>query len=348
MTLHPARPARAIAILFSIAAIALLSGCMNTAYKIAGGQMMKFGKNEMVPYLLTYDDTAMACASGEALTPLILATEGMGADPAKMAVLMYVSAGLCAEDRALEHELRYVRSSRSNLIEDAQDARIAQKRWSALAARRQQEAYRRFVEHYEKSFNFKLGENCPAMHTDFEKMVYLIGLASGMQAVVNDIASQGAVGVPKDIAGIVDRAMTCLDNAEWWGVPMATRAAVWALLPGASEGKPDPFTTMKDSTRLGERKGVRLAHAIYALSAQATGKEELLRDALKTYGNSSTMAVNAKFRLFDVMGGLMVQTIADRYWTEKTGTRMPDGGFTKFWDDKPSSESTGISIDDLL
>jgi len=325
----------------------LFTGC-SQGVKTGASIAVKFSENNIVPPIMALDDAQMACASGEALTPLILATEGMGADPAKMAVMMYVAAGLCAEDRALEHELRYLRSSRANLIEDAQDARIAQKRWSALAARRQQEAYRRFVEHYEKTFNFKLGESCPNMHTDFEKMVYLIGLASGMQAVVNDIASQGAVGVPKDIGGLVERGMTCLDNAEFWGVPMATRAAVWSLLPGASEGKPDPFTVMKDSTRIAERKGVRLAHAIYALSAQATGKEDLLRDALRTYGNSSNMAVNPKFRLFDVMGGLMVQTIADRYWTEKTGTRMPEGGFTKFWDDKPSAESSGISIDDLL
>jgi hypothetical protein len=47
---------------------------------------------------------------------------------------------------------------------------------------------------------------------------------------------------------------------------------------------------------VGERKGVRLAHAIYALSAQAKGDEALLRDALKTYGASSNMAVNPKFR----------------------------------------------------
>ena len=169
-----------------------------------------------------------------------------------------------------------------------------------------------------------------------------------MQAVVNDIAAQGIVGVPKDVAAVVERGMACLDNAEYWGVPMATRAAVWSLLPGASEGKPDPFTVMKDATRVGERKGVRLAHAIYALSAQAKGDEALLRDALKTYGASSNMAVSPKFRLLDAMGGMMVQTISDRYWTEKTGTRTPEDGYTKFWDDKPSAESTGVSIDDLL
>ena len=258
------------------------------------------------------------------------------------------AAAACAEDRALENELRYLRASRANNIEEAQDARIAQKRWAALAARRQQEAYRRFVERFEKEFNFKIGASCPALKEDFDKLVYLIGMASGMQAVVNDIAAQGVVGVPKDVAAVVERGMACLDNAEYWGVPMATRAAVWSLLPGASEGKPDPFTVMKDSTRVGERKGVRLAHAIYALSAQAKGDEALLRDALKTYGASSNMAVNPKFRLLDAMGGMMVQTISDRYWTEKTGTRTPEDGYTKFWDDKPSADSVGVSIDDLL
>ena len=325
----------------------LLSGCSQV---VKGGAhiALSFSESYIVPPILKIDDAPMACASGEAMTPLILATQGMGADPAKMAVFMYVSAGLCAEDRALENELRYLRASRSNMIEEAQDARISQKRWAAVAARRQQEAYRRFVERYEKEFKFKIGGTCPTLREDFDKIVYLVGLTAGMQAIVNDIAAQGTVGVPKDIAAIVERGMACLDNAEYWGVPMATRAAVWSLLPGASEGKPDPFAVMKDSTRIGERKGVRLAHAIYALSAQAKGDEVLLRDALKTFGASSNMAVNPQYRLLDAMGGMMVQTISDRYWTEKTGTRTPEDGYTKFWDDKPSAESTGISIDDLL
>ncbi|HNI63719.1 MAG TPA: hypothetical protein PLF28_09695, partial [Agitococcus sp.] len=296
----------------------LISGCSQV---VKGGAhiALSFSESYIVPPILQLNDAPMACASGESLTPLILATQGMGADPAKLAVFMYVSAGLCAEDRALENELRYLRASRANMIEEAQDARINQKRWAALAARRQQEAYNRFVERFEKEFRFKIGASCPTLKEDFDKLVYLVGLASGMQAIVNDIAAQGVVGVPKDIAAIVERGMACLDNAEYWGVPMATRAAVWSLLPGASEGKPDPFTVMKDSTRVGERKGVRLAHAIYALAAQAKGDEALLRDALKTYGAANNMAVNPQYRLLDALGGMMVQTISDRYWTEKTG-----------------------------
>ena len=100
---------------------------------------------------------------------------------------------------------------------------------------------------------------------------------------------------------------------------------------------------------IGERTGVRLPHAIYALAAQATGKDELIRDALRTYGNSieQKMPVNPKYRLFDAMGGELVMGISDRYWTEKTGTRTPDGGLLRFWDEKATDDS-GINVDDLI
>lgn len=64
----------------------------------------------------------------EVINAVNFGDQGMGADPAKLAVFMYVAAGLCAEERALENELRYLRASRANMIEEAQDARINQKR----------------------------------------------------------------------------------------------------------------------------------------------------------------------------------------------------------------------------
>ena len=75
-----------------------------------------------------------------------------------------------------------------------------------------------------------------------------------------------------------------------------------------------------------------------------------LRDALRTYGKTQeqSMPVNAKYRLFDAMGGELVTGIADRYWTEKTGTRTPENGMLQFWDDKPADETGGINVDDLL
>lgn len=330
----------------AVAAALTLTGC-SQVIKTGANVGLKFAEGHIVPPILTQDDTNMVCVSGTSLLPAILATSAMGADSTNMAVLLYVGAASCAEDSALENELAYMRASRAGKVEEAQDQRIAQKRWSAVAARRQYAAYQMFQETYERKYRIKLGEQCPAMHTDLDKTIYLLGMIAGLQAVTNDIASQGSVNVPKDIAAVVERGMKCLDNEQFWGTPLAIRAAIWVLLPGAGEGKPDPWQTIKDSTRLGERKGVRLAHAIYALAAQSTGKDDLIRDALKTYGKSvdQNMPVNPKYKLFDAMGGHQVWGIADRYWTEKTGKRAPEDGLTKFWDE---SDVDASKVDDLL
>ncbi len=330
----------------AMAAAVTLTGC-SQVIKTGANVGLVFAEDHIVPPILTQDDTNMVCVSGTSLLPAILATSAMGADATKMSVLLYVGSASCAEDTALEHELGYMRASRAGRIEEAQDQRIAQKRWAAIAARRQYAAYQAFQEKWERDYHIKLGEQCPSMKTDLDKTIYLLGMIAGLQAVTNDIASQGAVNVPKDIAAVTERGMKCLDNEQFWGAPLAIRAAVWVLLPGAGEGKPDPWQTMKDSTRLGERKGVRLAHAIYALAAQATGKDDLIRDALRTYGHSvdQNMPVNPKYKLFDAMGGHQVWGIADRYWTDKTGKRAPEDGLTKFWDE---SDVDTAKVDDLL
>lgn len=324
-----------------------MTGCSQVK-KTGANMALRFTENNLILPLFKTDDTAMACISGEALTPLIVATQGMKADPNEIAVLLYASAGLCAEQRALEHELRYMRSLRANLIDDAQDARVMQKRESELAARRQYEAFKRLEAYFEVKKKAAIGTKCPKFKRDFDEMVYLLGLLSGVQAMVNDIAAQQVVGVPKDIAAKVERAMQCLDNNKWWGAPMATRATIWTLLPGAGEGKGDAWETLKQNMRLGERQGVRLAHAMYAMAAQAKGDEALMRDAIKMFAATQEAASNPNFRLFDRMAFQIVQNVSDRYWTEKTGSRTPPGSLGKFWDDAPAQQDEGVQIDDLL
>lgn len=334
--------------LTTLAAAMGLAGC-SQIIKTGANVALRFGEKYVVPPILATGDTNQACESSNALAPTLQAAQAMGADAAKLMVLLDSGAALCAEERALTEELAYLRYSKAGQVEAAQDARIAQKRWAEVAARRQYKAYQAFTERYETKYRFKMGDRCPNMKTDFEKTTYLLGLMSGLQAITNDTAAQGAVDVPKDIAAVVERGMKCLDNEQFWGTPMAVRAAIWTLLPGASEGKPDPWQTMKESARIGEAKGIRLPHAIYAVAAQASGKPELIRDALQTYGKTvaANMPVNPKYRLFDAMGSHITRGIGDRYWMENTGTRMPDGGYTTFWDSKPADDTAGISIDDL-
>ncbi len=330
----------------AIAASAMLTGC--AAVQRTGANMaLGFVEKNVVPVTFAQDDTNMICVSGTSLLPAILAMDAQGGDATKMEVLLYTSAASCAEDTALEHELAYLRAAHDGRVNEAQDQRLAQKNWSALAARRQYTAYQLFQKAWERDYKIKLGDQCPTMKTDLEKTVYLLGMIDGVKAVTNDIASQGAVNVPKDIAAVVERGMGCLDNNQYWGAPMAMRAAIWTLLPGAGEGHPDPWQTMKDSNRIGESKGVRISHAIYALAAQATGQDDKIRDALRTYGKTvdANMPVNPQYKLFDAMGGHEVWNIANRYWTTKTGKRAPEDGLTKFWDEADASIP---NTDDLL
>lgn len=326
----------------------LLSGC-SQVIKVGANVALGFAENHIVPPMMAFDDPHMMCAGGDSLTPVIMTTKSMGADPAKMATLLYLVSGVCAEGKATEADLRYLRASRANQLDEAKDARIEEKRWSEIAARREYAGYQMFAEHWEHKYRVKMGEQCPNMKTDQDKLIYLVGYLSGVNAVINDIASGGNVNVPKDLAAFANRGMTCLDNTKFWGAPNALRAAIWTLLPGAGDGNPDPWQVMKDSSAMGEKAGVRLSQAVYVVAAQASGDKAKLREALRTYGQSigDDKPVNADYKLVDGLARMMVRNISDKYWTENTGTRTPDDGFSHFWDES-AADASGLKLDNLL
>ncbi|MEN8381939.1 hypothetical protein [Acinetobacter radioresistens] len=329
----------------AVMASSLFTGC---SYAVKSGTNLALGFSErhIVPPILAMNDSDMVCNSGNALTPAIMATKDMGGDPTRIAVLLYTASGMCAENQALEAELRYLRASKSGNVTEAQDARIEQKRWAATAAQRQYTAYQLFAERWEAKHKATLGDSCPTMRSDLDQTVYLLGMISGLQAMTNDINSGGEANVPKDIAAIVERGMTCLDNNKFWGAPQATRAVIWTLLPGSGDGKPDPYQTLKQSVQIGEQKGVRMSHALYAIAAQASGDDNKIRDALRTYHASlaEDKPINPDYRLIDTMAGMMVRGISDRYWTENTGVRTAEGGMSSFWDEQQS----GNELEDLF
>jgi len=68
----------------------LLSGCSQVV-KTGANVALGFTENHIVPPILAMDDAEMVCNSGNSLTPAIMATKDMGADPTRVAVLMYSS-----------------------------------------------------------------------------------------------------------------------------------------------------------------------------------------------------------------------------------------------------------------
>ncbi len=296
------------------------------------------------PPALQMGDVDMGCTFATANGPLVGAARNFYGDPSLMETVLLQSASVCSDARAIEEELRYMRASREKRSDEAQDARIGQKRLMATSAHRQYAAFDRMKTKLEQKYFFKYGSTCPKFKRDFDEMVYLLGTVAGLQAMQNDMAAQQVVGVPTDIAPQAEFAMTCLNNAKWWGAPEALRAAIWSIIPGGSEGK-DVKGTFDKNMAIGERSGIRLAHVMAALAAQSTDDTATVRTTIKRFANVENFKVNAQYRLVDAIAEAQMVNISDRMWTQNTGSRTPISGLGKFWDEK---SGTAINADSFL
>ncbi len=319
---------------------AALSAC-GMVYKTTGDVLVRYGQSEMVPYLMHSDDVAMSCAMGESLTPLLLSFESVGSKPDKLGALVYTTAALCSEDRALEEEMRYQRALRNGNVDEAKDARTQQKRYAEIAARRQLAAYERTV----KAFGEATEDSCPKLKNDFDELAWMVGSIAGLQALLNDSTANNRVGVPRDVPAKVQRGAACLDNYKWWGVPDGTRAVIWSILPMLAPEDADAWAELEKSVRLGFQNGVRLPSALYAMAAYSVDDEERMRKAIREFVANDDN-INEEYTLLDALATHLIQGISDRLWTDNTGQRTPYGELGTFWDDQSDAEE--IDIDDLL
>lgn len=326
----------------------VFSGCSainNMMYKTTGDVMKGFAQSHTVPFVLETDDLAMGCAMSEATSPLLLSFGRVTSAPDKLAVMMYLSGGACEEQRALEHELRYMRAIKELRPDEAEDAMIAQKRHLVLAAKRQYEAWLRLTAEYGEPG----GEKCPTLDTEFDQFIWMAGLLSGLQALNNEIQSTTPVGIPKNIAAKVERGAICLDDDLWWGMPMAIKATVWAMLPGAEPQGENAWERLEAADKKGEKKRVRLTHVLHALAAYTKGDTERVKAVIRKHADAvKRRPSRPDYKMIDAMATYNLTSLSDRMWTQATGHRTPVGGFGTFWDDVKESNVETVDLDDLL
>ena len=329
------------------AASVILSGCgvvNHMIYKTTGDVMQGFSRDHTVPFLMASDDLAMGCAMSEATAPLLMSFGRVTSEPDQLAVMLYLSAGGCADEQAREHELAALAAMHAMNGNAAQDAMIRQKRANTLAAERYFKGWQHFKAHYGDP---AAGE-CPEFNDDMDEFIYMAGLLSGLQALNSQIQSTSSIGVPANIGSIVARATSCLENDKWWGAPMALRATVWAMIPGAEPQGEDAFERLEQADAQGTAAGVRLAHVFHAIAALNKGDDAMVRAVIRAHAKSlEATPPDEDWRFVDAMATDMILAVSDRLWVENTGHRTPLGQLGTFWDD-PREDIETMDLDALL
>lgn len=331
------RCTRFMSVLLLSACVVALQGC-GIIYKTTGDVLVSFGKSNMMPYVLTTSDVPMSCALGLSTTPLLMSFGAVGAHPAELGTMVYATAATCSDHKALEAQLLYLRELNKGNVAAAQDARIVQKRWAAISAKRQLISYNYAIRIYGEVENGQ----CPELEDDYDQLVWMFGMLSGLQALLNDTTAGGTVGVPRNIAAKAADGAACLDNDKWWGVPKAIQASVWTMLPMLGPKGVDSWQLLQDAADKGFKSGVRLGSAMYAMAAYSKGDKQRLRDAIRDFAAHDTN-INANYRLLDAIAKTMVTGLSDRVWTKATGKRTPYGELGSFWDDAPAQPAIDIS-----
>lgn len=307
----------------------LLVGCTGVyrqTYDTAGGVLKYYARDHLLPHLMTTDDIEMACAIGEANTQMLLSLRRVVPRPNRSGLSALFAAGLCSQHRAFEAELRYQRALYEGNAHQARDAQIQMDRSARQAAKRQYSAYRMFRDEFGAA-----GGDCPVFAHKQEKLVYLMGLLAGVQALTNDFRTTQGGNVPNDLPSRASLASRCLDNKEWWGVPEALRATVWTIKPEKMSGNENPWKQLDGSIQKADRAGIRLPFALLVLAARNKSRKDLVKETIKKAVKSREKhPPPPRFQLLDAIAFRRMRRVSDHIWTKATGHRTPPGQLGTF------------------
>jgi hypothetical protein len=340
-------------LVLAVLTVVFLNGCkpinqffVKITLRPAADSAVLLGESVTLHTVLESEDTLMSCVGNELTTGLIMSTMRMTHKPTALGTLLHFGLGTCEEERAFVQELEYLKYIRAQMPDMAQDSLIQQKSHHMKAAKRFQQAWDLFSEEYKQ---ITIGDSCPELEQSYDQLVWLVGVLAGGQALNHDQMSGIGIGVPKNIAAVADRAMGCLPNEKWFGIPLAFKALIWSLLPGALPEGEDNWARFEEASRMGEASGVRIPHLLYLIAAHTKGDDALARKIIKRHVESlKEVPTKQEFALFDTAAKEGIERISDRMWAQATGHRTPNGGLGTFWDENAADDIETVDLDDLF
>lgn len=313
--------------ILTVTAVGLALSACAPMYSTTGVLLSGYAKDNVVPYVQASKDTDLAtCGTALGQSQLLGSFSRVMDDPDYLMFYNALLAGYCADSHANEANLRYLRASQNGNVEEATDARIAEKHWHAVAARRRYTAYQHLV----KTYGRPGSGDCPDLDDESDQVTYLIGLVTTLQAVQSDLLSGSQVGIPRNLAVNAGRASRCLDNDRWWGVPDAVQATVWSFVPGTTPEGQTPWAVFHNSAELAKASGMRLALALYGIAAENRGQTEELKQAIADAAAIGGGHAPGHYVLVDRLAVLQLHHLSDKLWTEAEGHRTPVDALGQF------------------
>lgn len=325
-------------ILFFVTIVTITLANCSIVYRVTGKTLNSYAQDHLVPHYLASDDLDAICTGGTALGPLVASFERTGASVELATMVAQMGAGMCAERQAQEAELLYIAAVRKGKGEEALDNQARQIRYHGIAAKRYGDAHNRFLQYFGE-WNGK----CPSISDD-EELYYLVGLSSGLLAILHDFASQGYAGITRDVPSVVAGGSKCLDSKKWWGTPLALEAVVWLSVPGATPDGKDANKQMEEAVKHGDQAGVRLARAFQIQAAAGKGDVEKIKKLILEHSKVVGQIPAKKEYLFlEAFAENLSRHESDKIWMKETGHRGPIN-FSSF----PGKKKNNKEEDDLL
>lgn len=265
-------------------------------------------------------DIDLACrgANGQYPTAASLFVEGNPPDRAM--TILAVTAATCSEAAAMEAELAGERAAAlmdgEAKVAAVKDSREQERRLRALTARRMWMSW----QHLEHEYG-PVGEGeCPKLKRRMDELTWFMGLVAGANALLQDQASGGEVGVPVDVLGKVARGAECIDDAAFWHAPGALRAGAWAMVPGSGPDGVDPWVALEEAAARGDAVGMRVGRAMQVQLAANAGRDDEVRAGIRAAA-AVTATPDPDHVLLDAYALSIIRHQADLLWTRERGYR---------------------------
>lgn len=328
---------------FIVFAVFLTQGC-NSLYKPIGSTLIAYSEDHALPEFLETTDVDLACQSGTSLLPLLSSFSRVGTDTKKIEISLYLLSAFCAEQQAHYFELL------ENLSDQAKTYRQSIS-YSSLKKRAYQKAAKHQLASYASTlaaFNYSAETSCPEFSRDLDEVLFLLGHLQGLEALLNGGKSAGLIIIPLNVSNDIYRAMACLDNKKWWGVPQVVEATLLIFLPELDRTKSKIVDiTIEESIAHGRQQGVPLAETIALAAWEGQGSTDKVKKLIQEHFQSlSTLKVDDKWLVINNINNRHLQNRADIFLLEQ-GKSIPPDIASAF---RPIPETTSdieFDLDDL-